>query len=561
MISAKDLPAPADLAPIRRALISVFDKSGIADFAARLQAHGVDILSTGGTAQALRAAGVDVTEVSKATGSPEVLGGRVKSLHPSIHAGILARRNDPDDAEDLRAEGIQPIDLVVCNLYPFQDAVEDGDADLSTAMENVDIGGPTMVRAAAKNHAFVAVSTDPSQYDAILAELDENEGALSHDSRKMLARTAFDHTAAYDAAISSYLNASEELPKAGFTDIDAEDVNTEDVNAEDVNAEDGGDASVLPDPYTESLPRVSVLRYGENPHQEGGIYGTPDPFVEPLHGKALSFNNWMDVSAACGLIDEFRDAAPTVCILKHTNPCGVATADDLETAWHRAFATDRQSPFGGIVIVNRELDRATAEAIDDIFTEIIIAPSFSEDALDLLKENERRRLIRHVGATRDDTRHNVRSVIGGLLVQTRDAVLPPFADQQASWEISTERAPTERESADLDFAWRVCKHVKSNAIVYARDGATLGIGAGQMSRIDASELAVMKAKKSELDLNGSVVASDAFFPFADGLEAAAEAGARAAIQPGGSIRDDEVIAAANAHDVAMVFTGHRHFRH
>ena len=556
MISAKDLPAPPDLAPIRRALISVFDKSGIADFAARLRAHGIDILSTGGTAQTLRDAGVDVTDVSKATGSPEVLGGRVKSLHPTIHAGILARRTDRDDTEDLRTEGIEPIDLVVCNLYPFQEAVKDGDTDLATAMENVDIGGPTMVRAAAKNHAFVAVSTDPSQYDAILAELDANGGALSHDTRKVLARSAFDHTAVYDAAISSYLNASGNIPETNLADA-----NRGADRSRDHGAGEADDASTLPNPYTESLPRVSVLRYGENPHQEGGMYGTPDPFVEPLHGKGLSFNNWMDLSAACGLIDEFQDAAPTVCILKHTNPCGVATADDLETAWHRAFATDRQSPFGGIVVVNRELDRATAEAIDDIFTEIIIAPSFAEDALDLLKENGRRRLIRHVGATRDDKRHDVRSVVGGLLVQTRDAVLPPFADQQASWEISTDRAPTATEAADLDFAWRVCKHVKSNAIVYARDGATLGIGAGQMSRIDASELAVMKAKKSELDLNGSVVASDAFFPFADGLEAAADAGARAAIQPGGSIRDDEVIAAANAHDVAMVFTGHRHFRH
>jgi phosphoribosylaminoimidazolecarboxamide formyltransferase/IMP cyclohydrolase len=543
MISAKDLPAPADLAPIRCALISVFDKSGIADFAARLQAHRVDILSTGGTAEALRDAGIDVIDVSEATGSPEVLGGRVKSLHPTIHAGILARRNDPEDTEDLRKMGIKPIDLVVCNLYPFQEAVKGGDADLATAMENVDIGGPTMVRAAAKNHAFVAVSTNPSQYDAIAAELDAHDGALSHGTRKGLARSAFDHTAAYDAAISSYLNASGEIPDARPPQGDE------------------ADGSVLPDPYTESLPRVSVLRYGENPHQKGGIYGTPDPFVEPLHGKALSFNNWMDLSAACGLIDEFQDADPTVCILKHTNPCGVATDEDLETAWHQAFATDRQSPFGGIVVVNRRLDRATAEAIDDIFTEIIIAPSFAEDALDLLKENERRRLIRHVGATRDDKRHDVRSVIGGLLVQTPDAVLPPFRDQQASWEIATDRVPTSREAADLDFAWRVCKHVKSNAIVYARNGATLGIGAGQMSRIDASELAVMKAKKSELDLSGSVVASDAFFPFADGLEAAADAGARAAIQPGGSIRDDEVITAANANDVAMVFTGHRHFRH
>lgn len=551
MIPAKDLPAPDDLAPIRRALISVFDKTGVAEFASRLQEHGVDIISTGGTAKALREAGVDVTEVSTVTGSPEVLDGRVKSLHPAIHAGILARRNDPEDTADLEAEDITPIDLVVCNLYPFEEATRGDGTGLAEAMENVDIGGPTMVRAAAKNHAFVAVSTHPDEYDGILAELDANGGMLSHATRKQLARQAFGHTARYDTAIHAYLKETDEARDAPGADA------SEQVEA----APRVDDATTLPDPYTESLPQVSVLRYGENPHQEGAVYGTPSPFVEPLHGKALSFNNWMDLSAACALIDEFRDAPPTVAILKHTNPCGVATASDIETAWHQAFATDRQSPFGGIVITNRRLDRATAEAIDEIFTEIIIAPAFDDDALALLKENERRRLVRHSGATRNDPRYNVRSVVGGLLVQTRDAVLPAFEQQSNAWEIATSRAPTEAEARDLDFAWRVCKHVKSNAIVYARDGATLGVGAGQMSRIDASEVAVMKAKKSELDLEGSVVASDAFFPFADGLEAAAEAGARAAIQPGGSIRDDEVIAAANAQDVAMVFTGHRHFRH
>jgi len=537
MISAKDLPAPDDLLPVRRALISVFDKTGVADFGRRLDAMGVEIISTGGTARTLREAGVAVTDVHAVTGSPEILDGRVKSLHPAIHGGILARRNDPDDREDLEAEGFEPIDLVVCNLYPFQDAVRQKDADLATAMENVDIGGPTMVRAAAKNHDFVAVATAPDQYDDLVSELEETDGRLSMGTRRALAREAFGHTAEYDAAIHAYMSASPDIP----------------------DADPGED--VLPDTYTESLPRASVLRYGENPHQEGGLYGDTAPFVEPLHGKALSFNNWMDLSAACGLIDEFRDADPTVAILKHTNPCGVATADSLLSAWNRAFATDRQSPFGGIVVTNRTLDAETAEAIDEIFTEIIIAPSFSKEAMERLQENDRRRLIKHVGAARGDRRQDVRSVVGGLLVQTRDAVLPPYEVQSDRWTAATDRSPTDREARDLDFAWRVCKHVKSNAIVYARDGATLGIGAGQMSRVDASELAVMKAKKSELDLSGSVVASDAFFPFADGLEAAAEAGARAAIQPGGSIRDDEVIEAANRHDVAMVFTGHRHFRH
>jgi phosphoribosylaminoimidazolecarboxamide formyltransferase/IMP cyclohydrolase len=524
----------ADAPPVRRALLSVYNKDGIVDFARRLVDLDVEVISTGGTAARLREAGLPVTEVSDVTGVPEVLNGRVKSLHPAIHSGLLARRSHEADLADLDEQGYAPIDLVVCNLYPFEDVIQDPDTDRATAMANVDIGGPTMIRAAAKNHASVGVVTEPDAYDAVATELEANDGVLSADTRESLATAAFGHTAGYDRAIHRYLSASEE-PEDDATDT-------------------------LPDPFQVALPQAQSLRYGENPHQNGALYGHPDDFFDQIHGADLSYNNLNDISAALFLIDEFRDADPTCAIMKHTNPSGVATAEALEDAWHRAFATDRQSPYGGIVIVNRALDRATAEAIDEIFTEIVIAPAFESGVVDYLAENDRRRLIRHVAAAREAHRPDVRAILGGLLVQSRDPVLPPLDDID-HWEVATERGPTDQERLDLDFAWRVAKHVKSNAIVYARDQRTLGIGAGQMSRIDSSELAVRKATKSELDLTGSVVASDAFFPFADGLEAAAEEGAQAAIQPGGSIRDDEVIDAANAHDVAMIFTGHRHFRH
>jgi len=528
------MPTPdSEAPPVRRALLSVYDKTGIVDFARRLVALDIELISTGGTAATLRDAGLPVTEVAAVTGTPEVLDGRVKTLHPSIHTALLARRDHPDDMAALEERGEAPIDLVACNLYPFEDVVQEPDTDRATAMDNVDIGGPTMIRAAAKNHAAVGVVTTPDAYDTIAAELEDNDGRLSQPTREALATEAFAHTAAYDQAIHQYLSETE--------------------------GPEASDSDDLPNPYTVSLPQAQALRYGENPHQSGALYGHPERFFDQIHGADLSFNNLLDISGALSIIDEFRDADPTCAIQKHTNPCGVATADTLETAWERAFATDTQSPYGGIVVVNTALDRATAEAIDEIFTEIVIAPEFESGVVDFLAQNDRRRVVRHVAAARDADRLDARSVLGGLLVQSRDPVLPP--NQADGWTVSTDRAPTDAESADLDFAWRVVKHVKSNAIVYARDRATLGIGAGQMSRIDASELAVRKATKSELDLEGSVVASDAFFPFADGLEAAAAEGARAAIQPGGSIRDDEVIEAANDHDVAMIFTGQRHFRH
>ena len=521
---------------MRRALLSVFDKTGLVDFARRLADQGVELLSTGGTARKLREAGLTVTDVSSVTGYPEVLDGRVKSLHPAIHAGILARRNAPADRDELDEHEIGLIDLVVVNLYPFQEATAQADVEEEAAIENIDIGGPTLVRAAAKNYFFVGAVTSPSDYEAVASELEANDGHLSMETRRRLAQRAFNHTAAYDQSIAHYFN----TPQDG---------------------QDEAAPRPLPDTFNLHLPERQTLRYGENPHQGAALYGDTSPFFEKLHGKALSFNNLIDVNAALLLIDEFRDAGPTCAILKHTNPCGVATEKSLEAAYQQAFSTDRQSPFGGIVIVNRALDRVTAEAIDQIFTEVIIAPEFEDGVLEFLQQKKKRRLIKSLAPARKDERLDLRSVLGGLLVQMRDPVLPPANSQRRDFEVVTEREPTEKEWRDLVFAWRIVKHVKSNAIVYASKQATLGIGAGQMSRIDASELAVRKGQKSDLDFTDSVVASDAFFPFADGLVAAADSGARAAIQPGGSIRDNEVINAADKHDMAMVFTGRRHFRH
>ncbi|MEM0961886.1 MAG: bifunctional phosphoribosylaminoimidazolecarboxamide formyltransferase/IMP cyclohydrolase [Bacteroidota bacterium] len=541
MIAVKDLPPPPDRAPVRRALLSVSDKTGLAEFGRRLASHGVEILSTGGTARALRDAGVPVTDVSSATGFPEILDGRVKSLHPAIHGGILARRTDPDDLRQLAEHEIGTIDLVAVNLYPFREATAGGASD-AVAAENVDIGGPTMLRAAAKNFAFVAVVVDPADYASVADELDANDGTLGISTRRQLAASAFEHSASYDRAIADFFAA---------TDATASGADASGARAS------GDDPGGLPLALELDLPKATDLRYGENPHQRAALYGDGDGY-EVLHGKALSFNNLLDLTAALNLIREFAATDPTVAILKHTNPCGVGRALSLEVAYHKAFATDRQSPFGGIVVVNRPLDRATAEAIDSVFTEIIIAPDFEEGVLGFLQQKKNRRLVR-ASLVAPAGGLDLRTVAGGVLVQDPDPTLG--AGVRQSWTVPTERQPTASEWDDLDFAWRVCKHVKSNAIVYARDEATLGIGAGQMSRIDASEIAVAKGAKSELDFSGCVVASDAFFPFADGLLAAADAGATAAVQPGGSVRDDEVVAAADERQLAMAFTGRRHFRH
>jgi phosphoribosylaminoimidazolecarboxamide formyltransferase/IMP cyclohydrolase len=535
--AAAPLPPPPDRAPIRRALLSVSDKAGLVPFAQRLARLGVELVSTGGTARALREAGLDVIDASEVTGLPEILDGRVKTLHPAVHGAILARRTSDADLATLDEYGITPIDLVVVNLYPFGQAVAQPDVDDATAAENIDIGGPTMVRAAAKNWAFVAVAVDPLRYGELADEMEAHRGALTAATRRSLARAAFAHTAAYDDAIAAF-----------FAREDA---------AAGALQQASSSAFELPD--LSELPREE-LRYGENPHQRAALLRTHDAF-RTLHGRDLSYNNLLDLSAAIGVIGAFRHHEPTVAILKHTNPCGVAVRASLADAYDAAFATDRQSPFGGIVVVNRPLTMEAAQKIDAVFTELVIAPGFEEGVLDFLMQKANRRLIEMTRWAGDDLMPDLRSVAGGLLVQDADPVLPPAPKLRADWQVVTKRAPTEAEWADLDFAWRVAKHVKSNTIVYARERATMGIGAGQMSRIDSAEIAASKAAKSGLDLGGAVVASDAFFPFADGLLAAAGEGIRAVVQPGGSIRDDEVIAAADAHDLAMVFTGRRHFRH
>ncbi|CEF54493.1 bifunctional phosphoribosylaminoimidazolecarboxamide formyltransferase/IMP cyclohydrolase [Acetobacter ghanensis] len=519
--------------PIRRALISVSDKTGLLDLARALVAQGAEILSTGGSAKALRDANVPVTEVSDYTGFPEILDGRVKTLVPKIHGGILGRRDLPAHVEQMKEHGIGPIDLVAVNLYPFEKTVASG-ADAETCIENIDIGGPALIRAAAKNHAHVVVLTDPAQYEGLIDAL--GDGGTTLDMRRFYAGAAYARTAAYDAAIAAWFA---------------------------VQAQDA-----FPERFALAGQRAEILRYGENPHQQAAFYrdGSTRPGVATavqVQGKALSYNNINDTDAAFEAVAEFD--APAVVIVKHANPCGVAIADTLTTAWDQALRCDPVSAFGGIVALNRPLDAATAEKISTIFTEVIVAPDAAEDAKALLARKKNLRLLL-TGGLPDPAAAGtvVRSVAGGFLAQTRDngRIVPE------ELKVVTKRAPTEQEMQDLIFAFRVAKHVKSNAIVYAKDCATVGIGAGQMSRVDSARIAASKsgeaakaAGQSTPLTQGSVAASDAFFPFADGLETIVAAGATAVIQPGGSIRDDEVIAAADAAGIAMVFTGMRHFRH
>src|SRR5947208_11223193 len=505
---------------ISRALISVSDKSGIAAFARALERQGVDIISTGGTAEVLRKEKIPVREISSFTAFPEVLEGRVKTLHPRVHGGLLYKRGNPKHEAEARECGFEPIDLVVVNLYPFETTIAKPGVTLAEGIENIDIGGPSMIRSAAKNYVSVTVVVDPADYDAVLETMRNNNGETTLKLRERLAIKAFIRTAEYDRAIGTFLN-----------------------------NEQATDAS-----FSLSLPLVTRLRYGENPHQTAALYGDFDRYFEKLHGKELSFNNILDISAATNLIGEFEQ--PTVAILKHTNPCGVGSDADLRKAWDKAFATDKQAPFGGIIICNRPLGEPLAKAIVEIFSEVIIAPDFEADARSILQKKKNLRLIRlAMQATEAGLAIDIRSVCGGVLVQDTDV------DGEMTRNVVTKRRPTKAELNAMLFGWRVVKHVKSNAIVYAKADRTLGIGAGQMSRIDASRIAIWKAKEAGLLLKGSAVASDAFFPFPDGLIAAAEAGATCAIQPGGSVRDDEVIAAANERNMAMLFTGIRHFRH
>ncbi|TMH85076.1 MAG: bifunctional phosphoribosylaminoimidazolecarboxamide formyltransferase/IMP cyclohydrolase [Betaproteobacteria bacterium] len=516
---------------VSRALLSVSDKSGIVEFARALAALGVQIVSTGGTAKLLEKEGIAVTEVSAYTGFPEMLDGRVKTLHPKIHAGLLARRDDPGHLAALRSAGIPPIDLLVVNLYPFQASVADPDCSFEEAIENIDIGGPTLLRAAAKNHAGVGAVVDPADYARVLEEM-RSSGGISEATRFALAQKVFAHTAAYDGAIANYLSS-----------LDA-----------------GRRRREYPDVLSLQFARLQDLRYGENPHQSAALYRDERPVAgslatcRQLQGKELSYNNIADADAAWECVKSF--AEPACVIVKHANPCGVATGASLAAAYEKAFKTDPGSAFGGILAFNRALDRAAAEAASQQFAEVIVAPRVEPEAQEVFAKKANVRVL-EVPLSHDVQAHDYKRVGGGLLVQTTDAK----AVRRDELKVVTKKQPSESQWSDLLFAWRVAKFVKSNAIVFCRDGMTLGVGAGQMSRVDSSRLAVMKAQAAKLSLAGSVVASDAFFPFRDGLDVVAEAGAHAVIQPGGSVRDDEVIAAADERGVAMVLTGVRHFRH
>ena len=521
------------LVSVKRALISVSDKSGVVEFASALRDMGVALLSTGGTYRLLQEHGLEVTEVADYTGFPEMMDGRVKTLHPKIHGGILGRRGLDDLV--MKENGIEPIDMIVVNLYPFEQTVADPDCDLSTAIENIDIGGPTMLRAAAKNHVDVSVVVDASDYERILAEMDQHSGAISAASRFDLAVKAFEHTSNYDGAIANYLGARLEIQPTDF-------------------------------PRTINLQfrQTQTMRYGENPHQKAAFFTERDqPEVciataRQLQGKELSYNNIADSDAALECVKQFSEA-PTCVIVKHANPCGVATGGDLKEAYDRAYSTDPESAFGGIIAFNQELDGATAEAIvARQFVEVIIAPQVSEKALEAIRAKKNLRLL-ECGEWTSEVIHRLdfKRVNGGLLVQDRDMGSITVEDLK----VVTKRVPMAQELLDLLFAWRVAKFVKSNAIVYCKDGMTIGVGAGQMSRVYSARVAALKAADEGLDVKGSVMASDAFFPFRDGIDQAAEAGIVAVIEPGGSMRDDQVIAAADEHNIAMVFTGMRHFRH
>ncbi|MBT3347034.1 MAG: bifunctional phosphoribosylaminoimidazolecarboxamide formyltransferase/IMP cyclohydrolase [Thiotrichales bacterium] len=521
--------------PIARALISVSDKSGIVEFAEELVAHKVEILSTGGTAKLLAESGVTVTEVSDYTGFPEMMDGRVKTLHPKVHGGLLGRRG-VDDAV-MEEHQIPPIDLVVVNLYPFEQTVANPDCDLATAIENIDIGGPTMLRAAAKNHTAVTVVVDSADYSRVLQEMKENNGAVSSATRFDLAVKTYEHTAKYDGAIANYLG----------------------------RVESDGSKSTFPRTFNSQYHKVQEMRYGENPHQRAAFFIESDitegsiASAEQLQGKELSYNNIGDTDAALECVKQFA-AEPACVIVKHANPCGVAYGDDLLEAYNRAYATDPESAFGGIIAFNQPLDGATATAIiERQFVEVIIAPAISDEAAAILAEKKNVRLLSSgQWEDRSDTnniRLDMKRVNGGLLVQDADLLLTN------ELTVATKRQPSEQEMSDLQFSWKVAKFVKSNAIVYGRNNQTIGVGAGQMSRINSARIAGIKAEHAGLAVPGSVMASDAFFPFRDGIDAAHEAGITAVIQPGGSMRDDEVIAAADEHGMAMVFTGMRHFRH
>ena len=527
-------PPQGEPVKVRRALISVSDKTGVVDFARGLSDLGVELLSTGGTAGAIREAGIDVQDVSAFTGQDEILGGRVKTLHPRLHAALLAKRDDPEHMATLEREGIEPIDLVCVNLYPFSETVARAGVTEEEAVENIDIGGPTMIRAAAKNHAGVAVVVRPESYGKVLAELEASEGSLSGETRHWLANEAWASIARYDAAIAGWFGIRHDA---------------------------------FPQQWVTSYEKLQDLSYGENPHQEAALYVESGArshllaHMSKLHGRALSFNNVLDLDAASKLLSEFDE--PAAVIVKHNNPCGAAIGTDVAQAYEKALACDPLSAFGGVIALNRPVPKALAERLHQNFIEVLIAPGFEDGALDVLQQKEAIRILHDTGDSAPELEErDLKRVRGGLLVQTPDTV----DEDRESMEVATRSAPSEDSWRDLEFSWRVCKHVRSNAIVMAKDGATLGIGAGQMSRVDSVRIAIEKAHDARGDeaealLSGSVVASDAFFPFPDGPQTAIEAGATSFIQPGGSKRDSEVVEACDAAGASMVMTKRRHFRH
>ncbi|HBK5926749.1 TPA: bifunctional phosphoribosylaminoimidazolecarboxamide formyltransferase/IMP cyclohydrolase [Vibrio alginolyticus] len=525
--------------PIRRALISVSDKTGIVEFAQALAERGVDILSTGGTARLLAEQGITVTEVSDHTGFPEMMDGRVKTLHPKIHGGVLGRRGQDDDV--MEKHGINPIDMVVVNLYPFAETVAKEGCTLADAVENIDIGGPTMVRSAAKNHKDVTIVVNAGDYGRVIAEMDENDKSLTLETRFDLAIAAFEHTAAYDGMIANYFGTM--VPSYG-------------------ESKEGDEESKFPRTFNQQFEKKQDMRYGENSHQAAAFYVEANPqeasvsTARQIQGKALSYNNIADTDAALECVKEFNE--PACVIVKHANPCGVALGKDILEAYNRAYQTDPTSAFGGIIAFNQELDAATATAIvERQFVEVIIAPSVSAEAIEVVAAKKNVRLLECGEWTTKTTGFDVKRVNGGLLVQDRDQGMVSLDDLK----VVSKRQPTEEELKDALFCWKVAKYVKSNAIVYSKSDMTIGVGAGQMSRVYSAKIAGIKAADEGLQVEGCVMASDAFFPFRDGIDAAAEAGIKCVIQPGGSMRDDEVIAAADEHGMAMIFTGMRHFRH
>ncbi|MFM2648842.1 bifunctional phosphoribosylaminoimidazolecarboxamide formyltransferase/IMP cyclohydrolase [Vibrio diabolicus] len=525
--------------PIRRALISVSDKTGIVEFAQALAERGVDILSTGGTARLLAEQGIAVTEVSDYTGFPEMMDGRVKTLHPKVHGGVLGRRGQDDDV--MAKHGINPIDMVVVNLYPFAETVAKEGCTLADAVENIDIGGPTMVRSAAKNHKDVTIVVNAHDYDRVIAEMDANEKSLTLETRFDLAIAAFEHTAAYDGMIANYFGTM--VPSYGEN-------------------KEGDEESKFPRTFNQQFEKKQDMRYGENSHQAAAFYVEANPqeasvsTARQIQGKALSYNNIADTDAALECVKEFNE--PACVIVKHANPCGVALGKDILEAYNRAYQTDPTSAFGGIIAFNQELDAETATAIvERQFVEVIIAPSVSAEAIEVVAAKKNVRLLECGEWTTKTTGFDVKRVNGGLLVQDRDQGMVSLDDLK----VVSKRQPTEEELKDALFCWKVAKYVKSNAIVYSKGDMTIGVGAGQMSRVYSAKIAGIKAADEGLEVAGSVMASDAFFPFRDGIDAAAEAGIKCVIQPGGSMRDDEVIAAADEHGMAMIFTGMRHFRH